>query len=463
MWWILLPPLALAGPKAEARRAARADPFSALNLDKAMRRVVPLVEQAAGRPFLTPPIVELSDEEVFGRMLKEENRLVFDAVMRATPPEVRKRMAAREGGVPAGVLGKYGIFEDKLFLCPDAITQAAKHAELPTHRLDEFVMLILAHELTHALHDQHVDLAAQIRGLDDLNALFAAQGTWEGLATWVQGQVSEALELDDAQDLLISLQGWSDHGLEESRAYPVWAIYGRGQQTIAWHFDQGGHERVWQVADRPPRRSAGLFRPEVWPAERPPQTLDYDAVLRGTEQVLTRKDWLVGITPLGEFELRGEAIQGHTEAELEQVMAQLIEAWALVATRPDRLAEVRVMVFADPDGPGAYLDLLRAQQSEQARTRAAMIGEIVEVRHEPFDQVPSDEAMSRVVRVAGLGGTASEQHSVWVVRGSTLVVITTEGFRPGLRLGWALDSVFQRLEATRAGEPLPEPGETPPP
>ena len=76
---------------------------------------------------------------------------------------------------------------------------------------------------------------------------------------------------------------------------------------------------------------------------------------------------------------------------------------------------------------------------------------------EPFDQVAGDVAARRNSAVVGLSGTRLERYSAWVVRGNTLVVVLTEDFRPGLRLGWAIDAVFARLDAARMGAPLPPP------
>jgi hypothetical protein len=118
--------------------------------------------------------------------------------------------------------------------------------------------------------------------------------------------------------------------------------------------------------------------------------------------------------------------------------------------RDDRHVEIRVLEFDDPAWPKRYLDVLRAQQTTVAADLAAAIGREIEVRYEPFAQVPADDATLRISRVAGAGGVWSEKHAAWVVRGSTLVVVEAERFRPGLRMGWTVEEVFHRLEAARA-------------
>ncbi|MEO0604088.1 MAG: hypothetical protein AAF211_21805, partial [Myxococcota bacterium] len=132
----------------------RGDPFRPKVLRKLIRKVVPAVERAAGRPFLTPPVVEVAAPEPFDAIVREETALIYSSVYRDTPPELRERIVSEiEGALQPGLLGKYGIFEDTLYLCPDSIRTAA--ASIGAERLSDVVTVILAHELVHALHDQH--------------------------------------------------------------------------------------------------------------------------------------------------------------------------------------------------------------------------------------------------------------------------------------------------------------------
>jgi hypothetical protein len=459
MWLLAWSLWASAGEAARERRLERADPFSTTNLARAVRVVVPLVEQASGRPFLSPPVVELATPDGMKAMAREEEALISAAVLRDTPEAIRQQITEDRAEVAgtAGLLGKYGLFADKLVLCKDEIEAATVGSGLPTSAIPDVLLVVLAHELTHALHDQHVDLAEQIRQLPDQDALWAASGTWEGLATWVSERVAQEMGLQDTWIWLASLQGWSPSGLDIKTAYPVWAIYGRGRDTMARHFELGGIERVWSVAAKPPQTSAGLFRPDHWPAARTPPSVDYAAVLRTTDQVLTKTDWVVGISVLGEFDLRGEAVIGGNEPALDEILAHLRQSWALDATRPDRQGEIRILEFDDASWPAKYLDALREQQTADAALLAQAIEREVEVTYTPFTQVPADSATLRSSRVLGVGGVSTERHAAWVVRESTLVVVTAEGFRPGLRLGWTVEEVFRRLEAARQGNPLPEP------
>lgn len=431
------------------------DPFAEKRLRKIVQRVVPEVERAAGRPFRQPPKVELATPGSFDVILREEQALIQSAVNRDTDPALRARLVAdARARIPPGLLGKYAVFEDTLYLCPDNLRVAA--TELGVSSLTEVVTLVLVHELGHALHDQYVDLAGLVGNLPDQDALWAFEGTTEGLANFVEARVARQLGLDDLSEKMNGLQGWSTKdGPASPGAFRIWSLYGQGAAMMAWHYDQGGVDRFWKVALQPPASSRGLFRPETWPAMPAAPSLDYAAVLRGTEQVVTRGDWLIAISRLGEGPLRAEAFSGGDPDALDPVLAEVAEAWQLDAVRTDRRAEIRILTFRNAAGATAYLGLMKGHDQGVASRLGSQLDREVEVVTAPFEAVAGDAAARRTSMVVGLSGTRLERRSAWVVRGDTLVVVLTEDFRPGKRLAWAIETVFARLEAARRGQPLP--------
>lgn len=439
------------------RRAASQDPFSPKNLARTVDAVVPAIERAAGRRFLTPPVVALADVEQLRTMLRDEEALISASVLRDTPADRRAQLVEEHSRAldTRGLLGKYGLLQKELLLVRDSIVDVLAEADPATRPpLEDVVEVIVVHELTHALHDQHSDLTRITRGLTDQDSLLAAASTWEGLATWVAERVAVDRGDTEAYVFLAGLQGWSPQGLLRTDAYPVWATYGRGRDAIAWHFNHGGFDEVWTVATSPPASTGGVFRPETWSPTRAPTALDYAGLLRGAEHVLTNTDWDVAISTVGEFDLRGEAIGGDTEATIDTMMAHLGQAWQLSGTRPDRTCAVRILEFDGPEWAQRYLDALRTQETEDTAEVATQIGREMEVAYVPFE-VPGDTSVLRTARVAGADGTFTETHAAWVVRGATAVVVTTRGYRPGLRLPWAVAGVFARLDAARSGAPIP--------
>lgn len=445
--WTLLAP-AQAGRK--HKKEALKDPWSVESLAAYEAEVTPLVEKAAGRSFHTPPKVALVSSEDFARIVEEESLLIMQQVMGDTPEELRREAAQRQASAThAALLGKYAPAVGTLYLSPDVIAASAAQLGMPD-RVVDVARVILAHELGHALQDQVVGLTGLIKAVPDEEGLRAAAGSWEGVATWVEEKVAAELGLTDVYLGLIKLQGWGPRGLEEPGAFSVWAQYGQGRAFIAWHAEQGGTDHMWEVLAHPPAATSMLFRPETWAPTVPPAPLDYASVLRGIDQELTRGDWMVANSRLGEFDLREDAVAADNAAELDRILEHMIGGQRLEANRPDRRAEVRVLDFDGDTWPAAYLDLLKTQRISAAAVTARQLDVAVEVLWEPLPDVTGDVSTLRIERIPIGGGRHLEAHSAWVLRGQTAVVVRTERFRPGLRLERTVDEVFRRLEEARA-------------
>lgn len=428
----------------------RRDPWSQASLEAYLDEVMPLVEEAAGREFTRRPKVAVADERNFGHLLAEEQLRIYERVMPDTPPSIRRQLAEAAGRyMTSGILGKYILETETVYVCPSALVPAMNDLQLAPSRTGDLLKVVVAHEIVHALEDQHTDLEGVLAALEDEDALWAASAAWEGWATHVEEQVADALDLEDIYLGLLSLQGWGEEGVTDASAWRTWAIYGQGKNFMEWHYDRGGVEQVWATLNDPPSSTSMLFRPHTWSPDVPRTDLDYAAVLRGIEQVLGDGDWLVTNSRLGEFDLRGEAAKAGNEAELDRILSHLRVARRLDAARPDRSGGARLLVFDDALWAQAYLDLLREQKTYDAIETALTLDMPIHVTYTVFDQIPADDAFLRVERMPLVGEFADETQSAWVLRDEVLVVVEASRFEPGDALGRAARLIFDRLATAR--------------
>jgi len=187
-----------------------------------------------------------------------------------------------------------------------------------------------------------------------------------------------------------------------------------------------------------------LFRMDTY---SPEYTINpqYVTVLKGVEQKLTKGDWAVINSHLGELTLRADTA-GLDPKSVDTALGHVKHAHRLQAIRPDRQVDVRILDFDEPAAPLAYLDLLRDGQTAMAAARSAGSQKWTVVVS-PYDAIPADAAVRRVIAPVRAHASAVESQSVWVLRGTRLVVVNVQGFRPGLRMDWALEEVFKRLES----------------
>jgi len=173
--------------------------------------------------------------------------------------------------------------------------------------------LILAHELTHALQDQHfgLDLGRAELGEDD--AQLARRAVYEGDAMLAGiGVVKGGLSPRTAVRLARQLEGL---GPQLADAHPdVPAIvreplvfqYVAGTNFVSWAFDQAGWTGVNALLVNPPRSTEQVLHPEKYYV-RP----EYPLTIRlGALAPYQRSDWhVVDETTLGELVIRILAAQ----------------------------------------------------------------------------------------------------------------------------------------------------------
>jgi len=415
--------------------------LTAGDLQEIRDRVVPMVEEAAGRRFDEVPFVGLGTADGLARIVREDSLIVLGGVY-GLPEEVVHEMARTDPLQVSSLIGKYAPRGGTLYIAPDSIEAMVAEGVVEADQREAVLELIIAHELTHALQDQEQDLVEQLASRRDDEALRALQAVTEGQATRVEELVAERLGHTELFWELVELQGWGPEGLVEPMAWPIWAQYGQGRDYVIWLEAEGGTDRVWRAVREPPQSTTALWRPEREDVglAGPPELLD------GVEAVLTAGEWVALGAHLGEWDLR-RVLYGVDDEVLDDALAPVRAGSRLTAYRDDRRCEVWVVVLDEP--AEELVDLVR-QTAEQVAQTLEPAG--LAVADQAFTALPADDALARVVAPAGPHSASVETASVWMARGERLVVIEVEGFRPGLRMERALELVWSRLEADEPGD-----------
>jgi len=175
----------------------------------------------------------------------------------------------------------YDQHAHKLFMYEDASLENAQNR------------VVLAHELTHALQDQHFGLARlplEIKTNDDRAA--AASALVEGEATLVMSEyMLKNLSKQMVKDSVVSSFTQNMKQLETAPRYLREMLvfpYLRGQEFCAVLFGQGGYEAVSKAYDQPPSSTAQILHPQKFlaiPREEPVVIEWADVAVKGAQPV----------------------------------------------------------------------------------------------------------------------------------------------------------------------------------
>ena len=180
--------------------------------------------------------------------------------------------------------------------------------------------MVLAHELTHALQDQHFGLISGRADLGDDDAQLALRAVYEGDATLAgYAAVLGGLRAGTATALARQLEGVP---AQMERTYPevpalirdsVVFQYVAGVNFVSWAYKNAGWDGVNALLSRPPRSTEQILHPEKYfvKQENPLR------VQIGAMAPYLRGDWqLAEEATLGEFTIRllGERFFDHARA-----------------------------------------------------------------------------------------------------------------------------------------------------
>jgi hypothetical protein len=276
-------------------------------LDAVLPELMRFVEEARGLEFRRPVNLQLLDDDAFRRRIRtitrrslvEGNRRL--RVLKAfglVPPDADLSRAQRDAGV--GVLGLYD---------PDTNRLVVRGKE-PT----PLVRSVIVHELTHALQDQHFNLARV--GAQRGGSAQGYSGVVEGDASRIEDRYVDSLSAEDQQLYELeaaSLEAGGSGGTPAAVSAFVAFPYRFGAQFTADLVERSGQAALDAAFDEPPRTAEQLMHTDAFVAGEAGRTVP--------EPEADRRALLTDT--LGEFGLRVLL----TDVVAEDEVARAAEGW----------------------------------------------------------------------------------------------------------------------------------------
>jgi hypothetical protein len=243
-------------------------PAQADDLDPVVAEIAAFVEEERGLTFEEPVEVELADDAEFERRLLEdldesrdelaESELVFQALGLIEPDA--DLLAAFEESLAGGVIGFYDPETDEL------VVRGTDTGP--------YVRTTIAHELTHALDDQHFDLDRPEIDESDGEEGFGFSALVEGSAVRVEERYLASLSPEDQAT-------YAEAEAEIAEDFPVFSVprvvlemlvapYALGPVLVDHVIDEGGQRAFDAAFAEPPVTSEQVLEPERFTEDEGP-------------------------------------------------------------------------------------------------------------------------------------------------------------------------------------------------
>lgn len=230
-----------------------------------IEELMDLTEELRGLAFLAEPtITVLSPDELANRMRQDVAEELDEAEL-ARDQEALRILGVVDGGLDLGEFYTE-LLAEQVAGFYDSETKEMVIAVSPDG-LSEYDKLIIVHELTHALTDQHFEfgpLGDELYDSEEFDAHAALSGLLEGDASYVEGLYLQALPREALLDILADFDGLQSpifdtapYFLQETLVAP----YVEGLSFVTDRYSEGGWSAVDLAYRTPPVTTEQLLHP----------------------------------------------------------------------------------------------------------------------------------------------------------------------------------------------------------
>ena len=250
--------------------------------DAEVDEIVDFVEEARGLKFKTPPVVTFEDDTTFeAKLLKDFDEEIPDiekqgVALRALGlvPADTDLVATTKSMLGAGVVGFYDPESKELYVRGSELTP--------------YVKTVVAHELVHALDDQHfnLDRKEMDKATDETGYAFTV--LTEGSAKYVEEAYRDQMSASDQESVFEEENAPPDPRLlaiPEAMIKMIWAPYAQGPELIASLVDSTSMTRVDKAFADPPVSSEQVMTPEKYASDDKPVTVAKPSLPQGAKEV----------------------------------------------------------------------------------------------------------------------------------------------------------------------------------
>jgi len=444
--------------------ATAADPFAPIpesreaelqRLEALVAELAPQVEAVAGRRFHRIPEVVLATPKMLSEVLYAEQVHLLRRVSNLTEQEAQLHAQVSSSDLSGAFVGKYGLIDKKLYVMPAGISAALATRGVPQGLTGPVTELVLAHELTHALQDQHTDLASVVASRSGSDGVVAVNCTVEGHAVWIHERVGALRGYTTAVAVVAQILGYdlAQPGISDNPStFYTSYVYGQGRNFVDAQVAAHGPEAVWQILSSPPAATSMIVQPSryspdtVYAWSRPVR----ESVARARRRISPRS-WKPTHEAVGDYNLRERLARsgnGHSLAD------NFLAGWSSRShNSPVEWVEIQLLGFDDDYAAADYVERMKIQAEvnlemhlpalTSAVTRAPGIDGSVAV----FQPMAGDDAAAeeRIRNELGIG-PAHEFRQVWVARDTFVVQVTIMNHETSdRRLTRAIKRVFRAV------------------
>lgn len=340
------------------------------------------------------PLIEEVTEMKFKKRMKfkvVKRDVIRDALAQELLPQLKKLlkgvsddMLTRQSELLAqatsqSVLGKYSMSKKEFYIVPDNFKTVVKMLEIKDDQIEDFVFLIVTHEMVHALDDQHFDLQEILKTRTKVETASAFNSLMEGHAVYVTNKIADNLKISEtAKQVSVKSAAGISGEANRLQQQTYHTIYIKGSEFVEAIIDKKGPSIIATVFKSPPVSSRQIMNPEEYLNPSNVASLDCSKLLNNIKEQLPTEGMRIQSLDLGSMILRTLLIsKGVSENEASSISEGCLGGALSAAVKQTLQKNSSVSVFIlnfDSRETASKFDKItqKIEKSEIAQTNAKL-------------------------------------------------------------------------------------------
>jgi hypothetical protein len=374
------------------------------NIEAMIEKAEPLIEEITGMKFKERIKFILVKREGVRDVLNEELLPKLKNLMKGMDDD----MIAREVETIAHdasqiMLGKYSLIKKEFLIVPDNVESQIKMLDIKGGDFMDFVFLVVAHEMVHALDDQYFELQKKEIAMDNAEG-FQAFGTLiEGHAVYVTNRIADRLKLSETANRLStkSAAGVTNEN-DRLQQQILYGTYVKGSEFVEAIINKKGPAGIAEAFASPPVSTRQIMNPDEY--FNPSNAINFDCskLLEKIAGALPIQGLHTQSSNLGTMALSAMLISsGIPEKEANDVANDCLSGAAMVAakqTMKPKMFTAIALNFASKESALKFLELSKkTDQSEEAQFNAKINSSYTVAKEAELELAGFDSVRYRVV------------------------------------------------------------------
>lgn len=308
--------------------------------DKTVKAMIekaePLIEEVTQMKYNKKMKYEIVKRDVIRDELTQDLIPQIKKLLNITNDDMVKRQAEMTAQITSqSILGKYSLAKKSFYIVPDNVGTVSKFLEVKEDQLEDFVFLLVTHEMVHTLDDQHFDLNKLIASRTTVETAGAFNSLLEGHAVYVTNKIADKLNMSETakQTSVKSAAGVSGE-LNRMQQQAYHSIYVKGAEFVQAIVDKKGPEIITTAFTSPPVSSRQIMNPDEYLNPTAITGLDSSTIIKKVAEKLPIEGMSPQSIDIGGMILRTLLIsKGISEGEAGPISDSCINGTMYVASK----------------------------------------------------------------------------------------------------------------------------------